>query len=73
MDMYSQALRDYLKAATLDEWHQVVWNWTWDYDLRVLEWMADQKQCDLGTARMIYWVVYDRIEALWDKDKLIKE
>ena len=53
MDMYSQALRDYLKAATLDEWHQVVWNWTWDYDLRVLEWMADQKQCDLGTARMI--------------------
>ena len=71
--MYSQALRDYLKAATLDEWHQVVWNWTWDYDLRVLEWMADQKQCDLGTARMIYWVVYDRIEALWDKDKLIKD
>ncbi len=73
MEKYSQALKDFLQTASPESWHQVVWNWTWDYDFSLLEWVANQKKCDIGTVKLVYWIVYDRIDGLWKKDKPVKD
>ena len=51
----NQALLDYLKTHSPSDWHQVAWNWNWDNGIEPLDWVTDQKECDKGTALLIYW------------------
>ncbi len=53
-----QALEGAFKYTHLSQpvqWHQFVLHWNWDDGFEPLRWIIRQKDCDQGTALLIYW------------------
>ena len=46
---------EWLKGQTPEEWHLATCFTSLDGDQRVLAWVIDQPECELGTALNIFW------------------
>ncbi len=44
----------WLKAHGPDDWHRVAEGWNWDDGVDILEWIAEQPECDRATAQLIF-------------------
>ena len=77
MSRYNEALMQYLTKTDPDDWHKIALGWNWDNGHQPLAWIAQQAECDKGTALLIYWQggaiwlqQYDRREDVptWEVD-----
>jgi hypothetical protein len=46
----------WLETASPDDWHRVVLDFNWDWDIDPLFWIARQPQCDKATALTMFWL-----------------
>ena len=62
---------DYHELQTPEEWHQFVMGWNWDDGYEPLAWIAEQAQCDRGTALYLYWLAAPRFFCQYgDRDEV---
>ena len=45
----------WLAETTPEIWHYVASQWDWDWGVEPLAWIAQQQECDAGTAAMLFW------------------
>ncbi|WP_114521111.1 DUF4274 domain-containing protein [Altererythrobacter sp. ZODW24] len=46
----------WLKEKSPKFYHIVAGRWNWDEGIEVLDWIISQKDCDSGTAQMVFWM-----------------
>lgn len=74
MSDYEKALLEYLKTSDPKIWHQIAWNWNWDdgHD-EPIKWILNQKNCDKGTALLIFWYLGPRYFSRYAKRDEVPE